>query len=68
MKQRVYRGSLLALTLTVLAASALLADDHSAPMEVRNGMPFVQVMVNGQGPFTFGIDTGTGGQALVSPS
>jgi hypothetical protein len=44
-----------------------LAQDHTAPMELRHNLPFVQVTVNGQGPFTFGIDTGTGGQALVTP-
>ena len=31
-------------------------------------MPFVQVLVNGKGPFTFGIDTGTGTEGLVSPA
>jgi hypothetical protein len=36
-------------------------------MELRHGLPFVQVMINGKGPFTFGIDTGTGGQTLVTP-
>ena len=35
-------------------------------MEVRHNLPFVQVLVNGQGPFTFGIDTGTGGEAILS--
>jgi len=35
-------------------------------MELRHNMPFVQVMVNGKGPFTFGIDTGTGGSALIT--
>lgn len=39
----------------------------SIPMELRRNLPFVQVMVNGKGPFTFGIDTGTGGEALVMP-
>ena len=39
----------------------------SVPMELRRNLPFVQVMVNGKGPFTFGIDTGTGGEALVTP-
>ncbi len=38
----------------------------SAPMEVRGNLPFVQVMVNGKGPFAFGIDTGTGGEAVFS--
>src|SRR5438067_2666782 len=29
------------------------------PMQVGEGMPTVEVMVNGQGPFVFGFDTGT---------
>ena len=49
-------------------APSLIAEEHSAPLELRHNMPFVQVTVNGQGPFTFGIDTGTGGEALVSPA
>jgi len=53
--------------LTLTTVSWLAAQDHSAPMELRHNLPFVQVMVNGKGPFTFGIDTGTGGEALVSP-
>jgi len=28
------------------------------PMETGDGMPTVEVMVNGQGPFVFGFDTG----------
>jgi len=51
----------------VLSLSGLAAQDHNAPMELRHNLPFVQVMVNGKGPFTFSIDTGTGGQALVTP-
>ena len=39
---------------------------HSVRMELVNGKPYVMVMVNGQGPFRFVIDTGTGGQALVT--
>ena len=56
--------------LILLSAVAYAADaaSHIVPMELRRNMPFVQVTVNGKGPFTFGIDTGTGGEALVSPS
>jgi predicted aspartyl protease len=36
-------------------------------MEVVNGKPYVMVMVNGRGPYRFMVDTGTGGEALVSP-
>jgi hypothetical protein len=35
-------------------------------MEVIHGKPYVMVMVNGKGPFRFIIDTGTGGQAIVT--
>jgi aspartyl protease len=56
------------LALVFVAASySLPAQDHSTAMELRHNMPFVQVMVNGKGPFTFSIDTGTGGEALVTP-
>lgn len=39
----------------------------SAPLELVHDKPYVSVKVNGRGPFRFLIDTGTGGQALVSP-
>jgi hypothetical protein len=66
MMLRFSRCFLLGLIAAALASFAL-AEDHSVAIDIRNSMPFVQVMVNGQGPFTFSIDTGTGGQALVSP-
>jgi len=34
------------------------------PMQSENGMPTVEVMVNGQGPFVFGVDTGTEGARI----
>jgi hypothetical protein len=40
---------------------------NSTPMEIIHGKPYVMVLVNGRGPFRFVIDTGTGGQALVTP-
>lgn len=59
-------------------SSALLAQSSSpsvppallgtAPVELRHGVPFVRVLVNGQGPFLFGVDTGTSNQAIVSPA
>jgi hypothetical protein len=39
---------------------------HSAPMEVTHGKPYVMVTVNGKGPFRFLIDTGTGGDAIIT--
>ena len=40
----------------------------TAPLEIGRDLPQVRVMVNGQGPFTFGIDTATGGEAVVMPA
>jgi predicted aspartyl protease len=40
---------------------------HTAPMLESYGKPYVMVMINGRGPFRFVIDTGTGGDALVTP-
>jgi predicted aspartyl protease len=40
---------------------------HQAPMLERYGKPYVMVTINGKGPFRFVIDTGTGGDALVTP-
>src|SRR5262249_31913615 len=58
------------LGLVASAASAGTGDGgpHVAPVELRRAMPFVQVLVDGKGPYTFGIDTGTGTQALVAPT
>ncbi|MGC2111465.1 MAG: aspartyl protease family protein [Candidatus Korobacteraceae bacterium] len=67
MSLRVSYRLVICLMLLLLPVPSLLAQDHSVPMEIRHNLPFVQVMVNGKGPFTFGIDTGTGGQALLSP-
>lgn len=55
--------------LTALAIAPALAQTgpHSAPMEVLQGKPYVMVKVNGHGPFRFILDTGTGGEALVTP-
>lgn len=44
-----------------------LSDLHQAPMVERYGKPYVMVTINGKGPFRFVIDTGTGGDALVTP-
>jgi hypothetical protein len=39
---------------------------YSTHMEVVYGKPYVMVMVNGHGPYRFLVDTGTGGEAIVS--
>jgi predicted aspartyl protease len=49
--------------LTGMRAQETLA---TIPMEIRHHMPVIPVMVNGQGPFHFAIDTGSGTQLLVS--
>jgi hypothetical protein len=35
------------------------------PMHIEGGMPVIEVQVNGQGPFLFGIDTGAQGSARI---
>jgi predicted aspartyl protease len=50
-----------------LASVSIKSGELSAPLELIHDKPYVSVMVNGRGPFRFLIDTGTGGQALVSP-
>jgi hypothetical protein len=39
---------------------------HSTYMEVTHGKPYVIVRINGKGPFRFIVDTGTGGDAIVT--
>jgi predicted aspartyl protease len=55
--------------MTLVGISAELTA-QSAPMSARleltHDKPFVNVMVNGKGPFRFVIDTGTGAEAFVT--
>ncbi len=43
-----------------------MAPVHSGLMEVIHGKPYVMVTVNGKGPFRFIVDTGTGGDAIIT--
>jgi len=38
----------------------------STRLDVSHEKPYVQVLVNGQGPFRFIVDTGTGGEAFIT--
>jgi predicted aspartyl protease len=64
---------LLGVGVSAQTASSLVvpaaADDssHAVVMEIVHGKPFVSVTINGQGPFRFVVDTGTGGEAFVTP-
>jgi predicted aspartyl protease len=51
--------------LSAIDGSASLV--HQTPMVERYGKPYVMVTINGKGPFRFVIDTGTRGDALVTP-
>jgi hypothetical protein len=62
--QRVAAFAMLLVTATLVTKAEV--DSHSAPMEVIHGKPYVMVTVNGKGPFRFIIDTGTGGDAIVT--
>jgi predicted aspartyl protease len=57
----------IALSTSTLIAQVLPDKAHQAPMVERYGKPYVLVTINGKGPFRFVIDTGTGGDALVTP-
>lgn len=67
-------GLFFVLLLGVLFTTKAVGDTNhcssptSIPVKLHNGVPFVQVMVNGQGPFTFIVDTGTNRAVIVSPS
>jgi len=43
-----------------------LTEPHSTYMEVTHGKPYVMVTINGKGPFRFIVDTGTGGDAIIT--
>jgi predicted aspartyl protease len=43
------------------------SENHQAQLEMRHGIPFVRLMIDGQGPFVFAVDTGTNNQAIVTP-
>lgn len=49
------------------AQTEAISSIHQAPMVERYGKPYVMVTIDGKGPFRFVIDTGTGGDALVTP-
>ena len=63
--RRIYLN--VSLLLASLATSAAQTITYSAPLEVTHDKPFVMVMIDGKGPFRFVIDTGTGGQAFITP-
>ena len=59
--------------IVVAVPGAIRAQDFSVPdqvhstyMEVTHGRPYVMVTINGKGPFRFIVDTGTGGDAIVT--
>ncbi|MGA3049059.1 MAG: aspartyl protease family protein [Terracidiphilus sp.] len=56
-------------TLPAQDSASLTAQEalHTTRMDVVHDKPYVTAMVNGRGPFRFVVDTGTGGQALVTP-
>jgi Aspartyl protease len=67
MPSRTRIASACAILLVVAVAASAQNPRYSTHMDVVHGKPYVMVTVNGRGPFRFVVDTGTGGQALVSP-
>lgn len=68
MKSSASRGAVLLAFLGAAAGAWAQIAEHSEKMEELYGKPYVMVTINGQGPFRFIIDTGTGAEALVSPA
>ena len=57
--------------LVLVCAGSVTAQNSAvtiAPMQMRGWMPVVEVKLNGQGPFAFMIDTGSGMQADIDTS
>jgi Aspartyl protease len=50
------------------SADSALKFPVEIPMQIDNGMPAIELMVNGQGPFLFGIDTGAQGGPRIDSS
>jgi predicted aspartyl protease len=50
-----------------VASAQAPTSEHSTTMVERYGKPYVMVTINGRGPFRFVVDTGTGGDALITP-
>ena len=61
-------ASICAFLLVALVLAYPQSPVHTVHMDVVHGKPYVMVMVNGKGPFRFVVDTGTGGQALITPA
>lgn len=51
-----------------LVVRGILAQDQAATFPLENGRVRLDVRVNGEGPFPFGLDTGASGVAWVSTS
>lgn len=60
-------GLFLVLGFVLTASASAVTGSCSIPLQLRRGVPFVKVMLNGRGPYTFAVDTGTSRQAIVSP-
>lgn len=54
-------------TLFPAFCAAQTAGEHAAHLDLSQGIPLVQVRIDGKGPFTFVVDTGTNVAAIVSP-
>lgn len=66
--RRFFRFAPLLMVLTSLEAN-LTAQNvlTTVLLELRRNHAFAQVMINGKGPFSFMVDTGTAGDAVVCP-
>ena len=68
MNLRLHAAAAAALFAASLIPASAQFDAHSAPMQVINGKPYVEIFINHKGPFRFLIDTGTSADALIMPA
>jgi len=68
MKSSACRGMVILALLGAASIAPAQIVEHSQQMEELYGKPYVMITINGQGPFRFVIDTGTGADALVTPA
>lgn len=63
-----YRAVFIALAMqAIVCHAAPAAGGNVARLDLGSGIPMVQVRINGQGPFTLVVDTGTNCDAILSP-
>lgn len=62
------RGFLFVLFSTMIGCANVKGSGTQLPIQIINGLPYVEAKVNGQGPYLFGFDSGFGGELELDSS